>query len=50
VLITGGSKGIGFACATTFAAEGCREHGVRVLGVHPPSTRTERIVNIMKGS
>ena len=26
VLITGGSKGIGLACAKTFAAEGCRVH------------------------
>jgi 3-oxoacyl-[acyl-carrier protein] reductase len=26
VLITGGSKGIGFACAAGFAAEGCRIH------------------------
>jgi len=24
VLITGGSKGIGLACASAFAAEGCR--------------------------
>src|SRR2546421_7552227 len=26
VLITGGSRGIGFACAKAFAAEGCRLH------------------------
>lgn len=26
VLVTGASKGIGFACAATFAAEGCRLH------------------------
>jgi NAD(P)-dependent dehydrogenase (short-subunit alcohol dehydrogenase family) len=26
VLVTGGSKGIGFACARSFAAEGCRVH------------------------
>ncbi len=26
VLITGGSKGIGYACAETFAAEGCKIH------------------------
>ena len=26
VLITGGSKGIGFACAKAFVAEGCRLH------------------------
>src|SRR5213083_1987245 len=26
VLITGGSKGIGFACAKAFVAEGCRVH------------------------
>ncbi|HKU98810.1 MAG TPA: short-chain dehydrogenase/reductase [Vineibacter sp.] len=26
VLITGGSKGIGYACAESFAAEGCRIH------------------------
>jgi NAD(P)-dependent dehydrogenase (short-subunit alcohol dehydrogenase family) len=26
VLVTGGSKGIGLACARSFAAEGCRVH------------------------
>ena len=26
VLITGGSKGIGLACAKAFAKEGCRVH------------------------
>ena len=26
VLITGGSKGIGYACAEAFAAEGCAVH------------------------
>ena len=26
VLITGGSKGIGYACAMAFAAEGCAVH------------------------
>jgi short-subunit dehydrogenase involved in D-alanine esterification of teichoic acids len=26
VLITGGSKGIGLACARSFSAEGCRVH------------------------
>ena len=39
VLTTGGSKGMG---------KGSREHGERVLGVHPPATRTDRIVNVMK--
>ncbi len=26
------------------------DHGVRVLGVHPPSTRTDRILTVMKGA
>src|SRR5207237_1069088 len=99
VLITGGSKGIGLACAKSFAAEGCRIHiasrdrerlqkakaeikgevsthavdlrdgaalralaaacaGVDVLvnnagdilGVHPPATRTDRILAVMKAA
>jgi NAD(P)-dependent dehydrogenase (short-subunit alcohol dehydrogenase family) len=35
---------------TRAMGKGMAEHGVRVLGVHPPSTRTERIVTVMKGA
>jgi 3-oxoacyl-[acyl-carrier protein] reductase len=34
VVITGGSRGIGYACAEAFASEGC---GVTLVGSHPES-------------
>ncbi len=36
------------AAFTKGMGKGSREHGVRVLGVHPPSTRTDRILTLMK--
>jgi 3-oxoacyl-[acyl-carrier protein] reductase len=50
-LITGGSKGIGLACAHGFAAEtralGAEsvDRGVRVVGVNPGGIQTERAID-----
>jgi hypothetical protein len=48
--ICGATANAGLAAFTKALGKGSREHGVRVLGVHPPSTRTERIVNVMKAA
>jgi len=46
--LCGGAANAGLAAFTKGMGKGSREHGVRVLGVHPPNTRTERIVTLMK--
>jgi NAD(P)-dependent dehydrogenase (short-subunit alcohol dehydrogenase family) len=48
--ICGSTANAGLAAFTKALGKGIGEHGVRVLGVHPPSTRTERIVAVMKGA
>jgi 3-oxoacyl-[acyl-carrier protein] reductase len=44
--ICGSTANAGLAAFTKALGKG--QHGVRVLGVHPPATRTERIVAVMK--
>jgi 3-oxoacyl-[acyl-carrier protein] reductase len=46
--ICGSTANAGLAAFTKALGKG--EHGVRVLGVHPPSTRTDRIIQVMKGA
>ena len=46
--LCGAAANAGLAAFTKGMGKGSREHGVRVLGVHPPNTRTERIVTLMK--
>jgi NAD(P)-dependent dehydrogenase (short-subunit alcohol dehydrogenase family) len=48
--ICGATANAGLAAFTKALGKGSREHGVRVLGVHPPSTRTERILQVMKAA
>jgi NAD(P)-dependent dehydrogenase (short-subunit alcohol dehydrogenase family) len=48
--ICGAAANAGLAAFTKAMGKGSREHGVRVLGVHPPSTRTDRIVTLMKAA
>ena len=46
--ICGATANAGLAAFTKAMGKGSREHGVRVVGVHPPSTRTDRIITLMK--
>jgi 3-oxoacyl-[acyl-carrier protein] reductase len=46
--ICGATANAGLAAFTKALGKGMAEHGVRVLGVHPPATRTDRIVAVMK--
>jgi NAD(P)-dependent dehydrogenase (short-subunit alcohol dehydrogenase family) len=46
--ICGSTANAGLAAFTKAMGKGSREHGVRVLGVHPPATRTDRIVTLLK--
>jgi NAD(P)-dependent dehydrogenase (short-subunit alcohol dehydrogenase family) len=46
--ICGATANAGLANFTKALGRGFAQHGVRVVGVHPPSTRTDRIVNLMK--
>ena len=48
--ICGAVGNAGLAAFTKAMGKGSREHGVRVVGVHPPATRTDRIVTLMKAS
>lgn len=48
--LCGAAGNAGLAAFTKAMGKGSREHGVRVLGVHPPATRTDRIVTLMKAS
>lgn len=48
--ICGSTANAGLAAFTKALGKASRETGVRVLGVHPPSTRTDRIVGVMKAA
>ncbi len=48
--ICGAAGNASLAAFAKAMGKGSREHGVRVLGVHPPATRTDRIVTLMKAS
>lgn len=48
--ICGSTANAGLAAFTKALGKGSREHGVRVLGLHPPSTRTDRILDVMKAA
>jgi 3-oxoacyl-[acyl-carrier protein] reductase len=46
--ICGAAANAGLAAFTKAMGKGSREHGVRVIGVHPPATRTDRIITLSK--
>jgi NAD(P)-dependent dehydrogenase (short-subunit alcohol dehydrogenase family) len=48
--ICGAAANAGLAAFTKALGKGSIEHGVRAVGVHPPSTRTDRIVQVMKAA
>jgi NAD(P)-dependent dehydrogenase (short-subunit alcohol dehydrogenase family) len=48
--ICGATANAGLAAFTRALGKGSLEHGVRVVGVHPPSTRTDRILTVMKAA
>ena len=48
--ICGAAGNAGLAAFTKAMGKGSAEHGVRVVGVHPPATRTDRIITLMKVS
>jgi NAD(P)-dependent dehydrogenase (short-subunit alcohol dehydrogenase family) len=48
--ICGAAGNAALAGFTKALGKGMAQHGVRVLGVHPPSTRTDRLVAVMKGA
>jgi len=48
--ICGSTANAGLAAFTKALGKGSSEHGVRVVGVHPPSTRTDRILAVMKAA
>ena len=48
--ICGSTANAGLAAFTKGMGKAARDTGVRVLGVHPPSTRTDRILNLLKAA
>ena len=48
--ICGATANAGLAAFTKALGKGSLEHGIRVVGVHPPSTRTDRIIEVMKAA
>jgi 3-oxoacyl-[acyl-carrier protein] reductase len=48
--ICGATANAGLAAFTRALGKGSIDHGVRVVGVHPPSTRTDRILAVMKAA
>jgi NAD(P)-dependent dehydrogenase (short-subunit alcohol dehydrogenase family) len=46
--VCGAAANAGLAAFTKAMGKGSREHGVRVVGVHPPATRTDRIITLSK--
>jgi 3-oxoacyl-[acyl-carrier protein] reductase len=46
--ICGATANAGLASFTKALGKGFAQNGVRVVGVHPPSTRTDRIITLMK--
>jgi NAD(P)-dependent dehydrogenase (short-subunit alcohol dehydrogenase family) len=46
--ICGAAANAGLANFTKALGRGYAQNGVRVVGVHPPSTRTDRIITLMK--
>jgi NAD(P)-dependent dehydrogenase (short-subunit alcohol dehydrogenase family) len=48
--ICGSAANAGLAAFTKALGKGFHEHGVRVVGVHPPATRTDRILELLKSS
>jgi NAD(P)-dependent dehydrogenase (short-subunit alcohol dehydrogenase family) len=46
--LCGAAANAGLGNFTRALGKGWREHGVRVVGVHPPATRTDRIIALMK--
>jgi NAD(P)-dependent dehydrogenase (short-subunit alcohol dehydrogenase family) len=48
--ICGATANAGLAAFTRALGKGSIEHGVRAVGVHPPSTRTDRILAVMKAA
>ena len=48
--VCGSMANAGLGAFTKAMGKGSSEHGVRVLGVHPPATRTDRIIPLMKAA
>jgi len=46
--VCGATANAGLASFSKALGKGYAQNGVRVLGVHPPSTRTDRIITLMK--
>jgi NAD(P)-dependent dehydrogenase (short-subunit alcohol dehydrogenase family) len=46
--ICGTTANAGLAAFTRALGKGSHEHGIRVVGLHPPATRTDRILQLMK--